>query len=70
MTHAGYDRDIVARNPRRYNEYGDELDDSDSDPEADADAEEESPYGDVRLEGKPVLSPVESQQALRMRNHG
>lgn len=59
VNHAGYDRDIVARNPRRYNNYGDELEDSESDADADADAEEENPYADVRLEEllRPLTHP-------------
>ena len=52
IEHAGYQRNIVARNPQRYNMNGDELDDSESDPEADANAREENPYGEVRIEGK------------------
>ena len=51
IEHAGYTRYILDRNPRRYNEYGDELEDSESDPEADADAEGENPYSNVHLEG-------------------
>lgn len=51
VNHAGFDREVLARNPRRFNEYGDELDDSESDAEADADAEEENPYAEVKLEG-------------------
>lgn len=51
INHAGYQRYILERNPKRYNEYGDELENSESDPEADADADEENPYGEVRLEG-------------------
>ncbi|EXJ82065.1 hypothetical protein A1O1_08134 [Capronia coronata CBS 617.96] len=50
IEHAGYTRYILERNPRRYNEYGDELEDSESDTEADADAEEENPYSGVRIE--------------------
>ena len=69
MKHAGYDRDIIARNPRRYNGYGDELEDSDSDPEADVDAEEENPYGDVRLEGTPAPFPIKLP-AMRIQNSG
>lgn len=57
MEHAGYTRYILERNPKRYNEYGDELDDSESDPEADADAEDENAYSGVRLEGTPPLTP-------------
>ena len=52
INHAGYTRSIIARNPVRYNEYGDELEDEDSDPEADNDAQEENPYSGVRIEGR------------------
>jgi hypothetical protein len=51
IEHAGYTRYILQRNPRRYNEYGEELEDDESDAEADADAEEENPYANIRLEG-------------------
>jgi len=51
VNHAGYQRYILERNPKRYNEYGNELEDSESDPEADADAEEQNPYGEIKLEG-------------------
>jgi RXT2-like, N-terminal len=51
IEHAGYTRYILERNPRRYNEYGEELDDSESDPEADEDAAEENTYARIRLEG-------------------
>lgn len=55
IEHAGFLRYILDKNPRRFNEYGDELDDSESDPEADADAEDENPYGEIRLEGRFVV---------------
>lgn len=51
IEHAGYARFILERNPRRYNEYGDELDDSESDQEADEDAADENAYAGIRLEG-------------------
>lgn len=51
VNHAGYQRYILERNPKRFNGYGDELDDSESDADADADAEEENAYGEVRIEG-------------------
>ena len=51
IEHAGYTRFILERNPRRYNEYGDELDDSESDQEADEDAADENAYTGIRLEG-------------------
>lgn len=56
IEHAGYTRYILERNPRRYNEYGDELEDSESDAEADADAEEENPYSGVQIEGTELRS--------------
>lgn len=56
VNHAGHQRYILGRNPKRYNEYGDELEDSESDAEADADAEEENAYGEVRIEGKHALT--------------
>ncbi|KAL2419720.1 hypothetical protein ABEF95_005922 [Exophiala dermatitidis] len=61
IEHAGYTRYILQRNPRRYNEYGDELDDSESDTEADADAEDENPYSGVRIEEllRPLKHPSE-----------
>ncbi|EXJ77420.1 hypothetical protein A1O3_09646 [Capronia epimyces CBS 606.96] len=61
IEHAGYTRYILERNPRRYNEYGDELDDSESDTEADADAEDENPYSGVRIEELlcPLKHPAE-----------
>ena len=51
IEHAGFTRYILERNPRRYNSYGDELDDSESDAEADADAADENAYRGVRIEG-------------------
>lgn len=56
IEHAGYTRYILARNPHRYNQFGDELDDSESDQEADGDAEEQNPYGGIRLEGMGITT--------------
>lgn len=64
VNHAGFDRDILTRNPRRYNEYGDELEDSESDAEADADAEEENPYGEIKLEGTLICCLAPTLQAI------
>ncbi|MCJ1243705.1 hypothetical protein MMC30_000902 [Trapelia coarctata] len=50
IEHAGYHRYIISQNPRRYDEYGDELEDDEEDERADAEAAEENPYNDVRLE--------------------
>ena len=52
IEHAGYTRYVLDKNPRRYNEYGDELEDSESDQEADADAQDENAYSGVHLEGE------------------
>lgn len=51
ITHAGYQRIILKRNPKRYDEDGDELEDDDVDEEADADAARRDPYGHIRIEG-------------------
>lgn len=52
IEHAGYRRDILRRNPKRYDEDGEELDESDEDEEADARAAEENPYSEIQLESK------------------
>ena len=52
IEHAGYRRDILRRNPKRYDEDGEELDESDEDEEADARAAEENPYAEILLESK------------------
>ena len=51
VEHAGYTRFILQRNPPRYDEYGDELDDSDIDQEVDAGAADENAYAGIKLEG-------------------
>lgn len=51
IEHAGYQRYIISQNPKRYDEYGDELEDGEEDERADAEATEENPYSEVRLEG-------------------
>ncbi|KAI9827568.1 MAG: hypothetical protein M1832_004918 [Thelocarpon impressellum] len=56
IEHAGYRRTIISRNPRRYDEDGDELDDDEVDALADAAAAEQNPYADVRLEH--ILAPL------------
>ena len=50
--HAGYTRNILRRNPKRYDEDGEELEDDDEDDEADARAAEENPYAEIQLESK------------------
>ncbi|KAK5055111.1 hypothetical protein LTR84_012859 [Exophiala bonariae] len=62
IEHAGYTRYILDRNPRRYNEYGDELGDSESDTEADEDAQDENPYSGIRIEE--LLGPLKHPSEL------
>ena len=50
--HAGYERRIISRIPKRYDEYGDELDADDVDEEADSAVAETNPYEGVKLERK------------------
>ena len=52
VEHAGYRRNILHRNPKRYDEDGEELEDDDEDEEADARAAEENPYADIKIESK------------------
>ena len=52
IEHAGYERYIISRNPKRYDEDGDELDDDEVDEQADADAAARNPYNEIRLEGE------------------
>lgn len=40
----------MRRNPKRYDEYGDELEDDEEDEQADAAAAESNPYSDIKLE--------------------
>ena len=54
IEHAGYRRNILRRNPKRYDEDGEELEDEDEDEEADARAAEENPYADVKIESKEI----------------
>ncbi|KAL9634997.1 MAG: hypothetical protein Q9164_003739 [Protoblastenia rupestris] len=62
IKHAGYSRDIIRRNPRRYDEDGNELATDEEDEEADARAAEENPYSGIRLES--LLMPLTSAAAL------
>lgn len=52
IEHAGYERYIISRNPKRYDEDGDELDDDEVDEQADIDAASRNPYHEIRLEGE------------------
>lgn len=54
IEHAGYRRNILRRNPKRYDANGEELEDDDEDEEADAQAAEENPYAGIQLESKAV----------------
>ena len=51
ITHAGFERTILQRNPRRYDEDGDELEDDDVDEQADLDAAAHNPYSHIKLDG-------------------
>ena len=55
IDHAGFDRYILHKNPRRYDNEGYELDAEDEDPEADEDAAERDPYGEIMIQGDLVL---------------
>ena len=59
IEHAGYRRNILRRNPKRYDEDGEELEDDDEDEEADARAAEENPYADVKIESKEIRAMAE-----------
>lgn len=65
IEHAGYERYIISRNPKRYDEDGDELDDDEVDEQADADAAARNPYNEIRLEE--LLAPLSS--AADLPNH-
>ncbi|KAL9135994.1 MAG: hypothetical protein Q9175_002792 [Cornicularia normoerica] len=54
IEHAGYRRNILRRNPKRYDEDGEELEDEDEDEEADTRAAEENPYAEIQLESKQI----------------
>lgn len=51
IEHAGYHREVISQNPKRYDENGDELDDDEEDEGADAAAAEANPYSGVVLHG-------------------
>ena len=53
IDYAGYHRYILSQNPKRYDDYGDELEDDEVDEKADAEAAEENPYSEIKLEGAP-----------------
>lgn len=62
ITHAGFERAILKRNPRRYDEDGDELEDDDIDEQADLDAAAHNPYSHIKLEE--LLAPLTSAADL------
>ncbi|CAF9926753.1 MAG: hypothetical protein ALECFALPRED_003524 [Alectoria fallacina] len=62
IEHAGYRRNILRRNPKRFDEDGEELEDEDEDEEADARAAEENPYAEIQLEN--LLLPLTSPASL------
>ena len=64
IKHAGYSRDIIRRNPKRYDDDGDELTTEDEDEAADARAAEENPYSDIRLERKLLRSRTSGSNDL------
>lgn len=51
IEHAGYYRNVISHNPKRYDVDGYRLEDDEEDEEADAAAAEEDPYGGVVLHG-------------------
>ena len=59
IEHAGYRRNILRRNPKRYDANGEELEDDDEDEDADAQAAEENPYAGIQLESKEVWAMAE-----------
>ncbi|KAI9840692.1 MAG: hypothetical protein M1837_001368 [Sclerophora amabilis] len=65
IDHAGYRRYVISRNPSRFDEDGDELDEDDVDEQADAAAAEEDPYSSIRIEN--TLAPLTS--AADLPNH-
>ncbi|PGH19121.1 hypothetical protein AJ80_04199 [Polytolypa hystricis UAMH7299] len=62
IEYAGYTRDILERNPPKYDSEGDELDDEDEDDYAEAEAMEENPFADVFLET--LLCPLKHPSDL------
>jgi len=50
IEHASYERYIVRRNPRRYDELGYELDPEEEDERADMEAAERNPYSGVKVQ--------------------
>lgn len=61
--HASFRRNIIRRNPKRYDEDGDELDTDDEDKQADAEAAQGNPYAEIKLESEDAL-PMATQPPL------
>ncbi|KAF2145472.1 uncharacterized protein K452DRAFT_283823 [Aplosporella prunicola CBS 121167] len=62
VEHAGYQRRIVARNPPRIDEDGDEIEGYDSDESLEGSVAEDNPYGEIHLEE--LLAPLTSAADL------
>ncbi|KGM92583.1 uncharacterized protein PADG_11415 [Paracoccidioides brasiliensis Pb18] len=62
INHAGYTRDILERNPPKYDSEGDELDEEDVDEHADPEMGDENPFADIHLEQ--TLAPLKHPSEL------
>ncbi|KAL9029802.1 MAG: hypothetical protein Q9196_002002 [Gyalolechia fulgens] len=56
IEHAGYYRDTISQNPKRYDDMGDQLEDDEEDVEADAAAAQANPYDGIILQE--LLGPL------------
>lgn len=63
IEHAGYHRDVISRNPHRYDDDGEKLDEDDDDEAADIAAAEVDPYHGILLHGTNATS-IPSLQLL------
>lgn len=55
MEHAGFKRFILSQNPKRYDYWGDELEDDEVDETADAARAEIDPYSEIKIESEDSL---------------
>ncbi|KAL8698673.1 MAG: hypothetical protein Q9201_006446 [Fulgogasparrea decipioides] len=62
IEHAGFHREVISQNPKRYDDNGDALEDDEEDEEADAAAAEANPYNGVILHQ--LLAPLISAADL------
>ncbi|EGE79648.1 hypothetical protein BDDG_02589 [Blastomyces dermatitidis ATCC 18188] len=62
INHAGYTRDILERNPPKYDSEGDELDEEDAEEHADPELADENPFGEIHLEE--LLGPLKHPSQL------